>query len=583
MDTKCLTLFLLLSQHNITYSVHVTHSAHFSGIITENITFFNRKLPVTPSIRATIEFSVSYSHSSMGYLLMGIYTTYPDINIEKRCSYIRYGQLRNENLHPFLRVGRDRTTTCELSGADTVNCRGRVIVQDYIPRNFYLTFGFHCDWPEIHSLPGLEYNISFTQQSNETSGCIYYKSAMCDKLFPQTYLPNLICDETLDQVLEYHSRFRRLQGFLVVDGTCHQHFSEALCYISLTKCDPVTKQAIHPCKEMCRDIVEGCWKKWLHLIAKIEPGFSLSRRFNLDHISSLDTHQLINCDYLPSHHGSIPCFYKPVRCDSPPDATNGAAMLNSTQKDVYQVHDVVQYACVNETLRMVGNESAVCLYSGQWSTLPTCQALKEANNNVMNPIYVVVPILLVPLVILILVAGIKFKRKSSPDLNDELIQPDNFLIEVIDNDLHLLPSRRRRERDGEFDVFVVYRFDTEHNFVVNSLIPELEEARGFRLNIHFKDFQPGRNIADNIEDAIKSSNNAIILVSNGFMNRNWCVKEFTHCYIKHVEDPTFKLFLIMMKPVGELPQLSLNMNDLIRKQTYLECTDHNLLLNLPDV
>ena len=465
-----------------------------------------------------------------------------------------------------------------------MNCRGRVTVQDYIPRNFYLTFGFHCDWPRIHSLQGLKYNISFSKQSNETSGCIYhsvgYKSAICDKLFPQTYLPNLIGDETLDQVLEYLIRFRRLQGLIAVDGTCHQHFSEALCYISLPKCDPVTKQVIHPCKEMCRDIVEGCWKKWLHLIAKMEPGFSLSRRFNFDHISSIDTHQLINCDYLPAHHGSIPCFYKPVTCDSPPDVTNGAALLNTTQKDVYQLHDVVQYARVNETLKMVGNESAVCLYSGQWSTPPTCQAVKEVKNYVMNPIYVLVPILLVPLIILILVAGIKFRRKSFPDLNDELKQPDNFLIEVIDNNLHLLPSRRRRERDGEFDIFVVYRFDTEHNFVVNSLIPELEEVRGFRLNIHFKDFQPGRNIEDNIEDAMKSSNNAIILVSNGFMNSDWCVKEFTHCYIKHVEDPSFKLFLIMMKPVRELPQLSLNMNDLIRKQTYLECTDHNLFTKL---
>ena len=85
----------------------------------------------------------------------------------------------------------------------------------------------------------------------------------------------------------------------------------------------------------------------------------------------------------------------------------------------------------------------------------------------MNLIYVVVPILLLPLFILILVAGIKFKRKSSPDLNDELIQPDNFLIEVIDNDLHLLPSRRRRERDGEFDVFVTGVSFTSNSVVFN--------------------------------------------------------------------------------------------------------------------
>ena len=96
-----------------------SYSKHFSGTITENTTFFYRKLPVAPSLRATIEFSVAYNQRSMRdaehYPLMGIYTTYPEINIAKQCSYIRYGQLRNENLHPYLRVGRYRTTTCEMS------------------------------------------------------------------------------------------------------------------------------------------------------------------------------------------------------------------------------------------------------------------------------------------------------------------------------------------------------------------------------------------------------------------------------------------------------------------------------------
>ena len=516
----------------------------------------------------TIEFNISYLRTSISGTehlpLMGIYATYPKINIAKQCSYIRYGQLRNENLHPFLRVGRYRTTTCELSGTDTVDCRGKVVVQDYIPRNFHLTFGFRCYWPRIHFLQGLEYNISFSKQSNSTNVCITYSmlryTESCTRFYNETSLPNLVGDEHVEQSVSYFKESVAYNALLLEYGTCYEHFSELVCYVLLPKCDRVDQQVTHPCREMCRDIIEGCWEKLSPLIAFRRPGW----RVNRDRY-----YQLVNCDYLPSLHGSVPCFYKPVTCDSPPDVTNGAAILSITQKEVYTLHDVVQYACVNETLKIVGNESAVCLYSGKWSTLPTCQALKEANNNVMNLIYVVVPILLVPLIILILVAGIKFRRKSSPDLNDELKQPDNLLIEVIDNNLHLLPSRRRRERDGEFDIFVVYRFDTEHNFVVNSLIPELEEARGFRLNIHFKDFQPGRNIEDNIEDAMKSSNNAIILVSNGFMNSDWCVKEFTHCYIKHVEDPSFKLFLIMMKPVRELPQLSPKMNELIRKQTYL--------------
>ena len=129
------------------------------------------KLPVTPSVRSTIEFNISYRQSSMEYKypIMGIYTEYPKINIGKRCSYVQFGQLRNENLHPVLKVGQYRTTRCELSGADTVNCTGRVNIQDYIPRNFYLTFTFSCYLQPVYSLQGLIYNISFTRQTNHTN------------------------------------------------------------------------------------------------------------------------------------------------------------------------------------------------------------------------------------------------------------------------------------------------------------------------------------------------------------------------------------------------------------------------------
>ena len=110
------------------------------------MTFFYQKLPVAPSIRATIAFSVSYIQSSMRgerpFPMMGIYTAYPKINIEKRCSYVRYGQLHNENLHSILRLTGYRTTICELSGSDTVNCKGRFYIQDYIPKDIFILVVF---------------------------------------------------------------------------------------------------------------------------------------------------------------------------------------------------------------------------------------------------------------------------------------------------------------------------------------------------------------------------------------------------------------------------------------------------------
>ena len=73
--TKMDIMFMLLVQINVILSADV------SGTITENMTFFYRKLPVAPSIRANIEFSVFYSQRSMAYKYpsIGIYTNYPKI------------------------------------------------------------------------------------------------------------------------------------------------------------------------------------------------------------------------------------------------------------------------------------------------------------------------------------------------------------------------------------------------------------------------------------------------------------------------------------------------------------------------
>ena len=120
----------------------------------------------------------------------------------------------------------------------------------------------------------------------------------------------------------------------------------------------------------------------------------------VDFIPSVDKLKLIDCDYLPSVHGNIPRFYKPVTCNSPPDVTNGTRILNTTQKDVYQLHDVVQYACVNDTFEMIGNSFISCMYSGQWSQSPP-KCTNQRNNSSINVLYIMLPILILPLIVLL--------------------------------------------------------------------------------------------------------------------------------------------------------------------------------------
>ena len=169
---------------------------------------------------------------------------------------------------------------------------------------------------------------------------------------------------------------------------------------------------------------------------------------------------------------------------------------------------------------------------------------------------------------------------------------DNTLTLLTDNDEALLPSKRQQEstlsldslpslkRNRDFDAFVVYHFDTDHGFVTDALIPHLEESANLKLKIHGRDFEPGHKIDENIEEAIKSSNNAIVLMSAGFATSEWCADEFSHCYIEHVEDPSFKLFIIVMEPVGILTDMTPNMKKVLKEQTYLELQDPDLFTKL---
>ena len=127
---------------------------------------------------------------------------------------------------------------------------------------------------------------------------------------------------------------------------------------------------------------------------------------------------------------------------------------------------------------------------------------------------------------------------------------------------------------------VLYHFDSDDDFVMNHLVPKLEETRGYKLCMHSRNFTPGRDIKDNIEEAIEGSNSAIIIMSQGFVDSPWCKEEFTHCYIENMKDPAFNLFVIMMQPADTLVNMSNYMKTFFTKKTYLQVNDPELFTKL---
>ena len=213
--------------------------------------------------------------------------------------------------------------------------------------------------------------------------------------------------------------------------------------------------------------------------------------------------------------------------------------------------------CDNETEADDGNNTVICMYSGKWSKPPRCKPKIQSNS--LSSLYVVVPVLVAPLVCIIFICCVfrcRTKRKN---------------VSLF--------------RNKTFDAFVCYCYDEiDAQFAEKRLRLELEENVDppFKLCIHRRDFKAAWDIMWNINNAIKNSNSAIIVMSQDYVNSLWCKEEFEQCYLKHMKDPAFKLFVIMMQPADSLENTSLYMDSFFDQNTYLNRNDSKLFKKISD-
>ena len=137
-------------------------------------------------------------------------------------------------------------------------------------------------------------------------------------------------------------------------------------------------------------------------------------------------------------------------------------------------------------------------------------------------------------------------------------------------------------RAREFDACVCYAFDGDNDYVMETVLPELEENHNppFKLSLHSRDFDPGLRIFDNIRRAIESSNSAIIILSQAFVNSVWCKAEFEQCFIENMNDAAFRLFVILMQDSDTLMEMTEYMKTFIEQRTYLDRDDPDLFVKI---
>ncbi|MED6291833.1 hypothetical protein CHARACLAT_027702, partial [Characodon lateralis] len=133
-----------------------------------------------------------------------------------------------------------------------------------------------------------------------------------------------------------------------------------------------------------------------------------------------------------------------------------------------------------------------------------------------------------------------------------------------------------------FDAFVSYS-ERDAGWVENLLVPELEEpredgsrspgsSRPLSLCLHKRDFLPGHWIMDNIMSAIEHSRHTVFVLSENFLQSDWCRYELDFSHFWLFDAGRDAAILILLEPLSKdnVPKRFCKLRKLMSSTTYLE-------------
>lgn len=140
------------------------------------------------------------------------------------------------------------------------------------------------------------------------------------------------------------------------------------------------------------------------------------------------------------------------------------------------------------------------------------------------------------------------------------------------------------DKDRLYDAYIAYSLQDEH-FVNQILANTLENDVGYRMCLHYRDFNANTYIADTIIEAVESSKRAILVLSRNFLYNEWSrfeVKSAIHEVLKRRRKLIFILY-------GNLPRrdIDADMRMYLRTNTCIEWDDkkfwQKLRLAMPQI
>ena len=136
-------------------------------------------------------------------------------------------------------------------------------------------------------------------------------------------------------------------------------------------------------------------------------------------------------------------------------------------------------------------------------------------------------------------------------------------------------AKHTDDANRPYDAFVCYNNIDEH-FVVRELVPYLENnqnnRQGHKLCVHYRDFAVGASIAQSIITAIDNSKRVIMVLSDSFLDSEWCQYEFQTAHHRLLREKKNRIIMILIDEINN-DKLDKELKLYLKTRTYVKIGD----------
>uniref|UniRef100_A0A7M4EPP8 Toll like receptor 2 n=1 Tax=Crocodylus porosus TaxID=8502 RepID=A0A7M4EPP8_CROPO len=143
---------------------------------------------------------------------------------------------------------------------------------------------------------------------------------------------------------------------------------------------------------------------------------------------------------------------------------------------------------------------------------------------------------------------------------------------LVVSSICVLKPQKVQTKDVCYDAFVSYS-ERDSEWVEELMVQELEHANPpLRLCLHKRDFVPGKWIVDNIIDSIEKSHKTLFVLSEHFVQSEWCKYELDFSHFRLFDENNDTAILILLEPIRgkAIPKRFCKLRKLMNTKTYLE-------------